>query len=209
MNQDSKPDTGGLIVASQWLSELFGTPATPQYIAQTTTPQAQQTLHWMGEQLDAATKIQALNTILAQDYPEPLAVHLQRRYTSLFEGIFKHRAVLPYESAWQASDAAITEMKATLRALDLHVNPNCCEPPDHLAIELAALTLALRDENYPIAAELILRLQSWVPRFSAALHQQDKDGFYAAAGDVLLAFLKKARNTLTAHLPTRYVGEFA
>lgn len=209
MNQLCKLELDDLSIASEWLSELFGTPASVEYITQTITPQAQETLHWVAEQLDANTKMQALTAILRQDDPETLAVHLQRRYTVLFEGIFQHRAVLPYESAWCSSDTTIPEMHAILRALDLRINQSCCEPPDHLAIELAALTLALRDEQFPVAADLVERLHSWVPHFTTALHQQDKDGFYAAAADILMALLGKARIALAAHTPKQYQGEFA
>lgn len=209
MSQNSKLNVDAIIVVAEWLSELFGAPATTEHITQVTTPQAQESLQWIGEQLNASAQIQALNAILTRDHPAPLAVHLQRRYTTLFEGIFKHRAVLPYESAWRGGDVAIAEMKAVLRALDVHVDKNYHEPADHLAIELAALSVALRDEQYRQAAELVERLEGWVPSFSTALHLQDKDGFYAAAADLLLAFLHSAHNALALHIPKRYEGEFA
>lgn len=209
MSQNSKLNVDAIIVASEWLSELFGAPATTEHITQVTTPQAQESLQWIGEQLNASAQIQALNAILTRDHPAPLAVHLQRRYTTLFEGIFKHRAVLPYESAWRGGDLAIAEMKAVLRALDVHVDKNYHEPADHLTIELAALSVALRDEQYRQAAELVERLEGWVPSFSTALHLQDKDGFYAAAADLLLALLHNAHNALALHIPKRYEGEFA
>lgn len=209
MSQPSQPNVDGIMVASDWLSGLFATPATAEHITQLTTATAQASLQWIGEQLGAGQAMQILNTVLTQDHPAALALHLQRRYTALFEGIFKHRAVLPYESAWQGSDSVIPEMQAILRTLDLHVDERCCEPPDHLAIELAALTLALRDEHYYTAADLVVRLQSWVPSFSTALQQHDQDGFYAAAAEILLALLHTARHALAAHIPTGYEGEFA
>ncbi|MCK9236953.1 MAG: molecular chaperone TorD family protein [Thiopseudomonas sp.] len=209
MSQNSKLNVDAIIVVAEWLSELFGAPATTEHITQIATSQAQESLQWIGEQLNASAQIQALNAILTRDHPAPLAVHLQRRYTTLFEGIFKHRAVLPYESAWRGGDLAIAEMKAVLRALDVHVDKNYHEPADHLAIELAALSVALRDEQYRQAAELVERLEGWVPSFSTALHLQDKDGFYAAAADLLLALLHNAHNALALHIPKRYEGEFA
>src|SRR5699024_7679847 len=109
--------------------------------------------------LQAPAAAEALCDKLTQDTPENLAVHLQRRYTALFEGIFRHRAVLPYESAWQENGVPtlggkpVAEMEAVLRDLDVHVSADCCEPADHLAIELAALTAALSGGYTSVATE--------------------------------------------------------
>jgi len=202
MSRDTMPDVSALITAAEWLSDVFGAPPSPQRVAHAATPQGQEALRWIGDQLDAPAEAQALCRVLAQQAPDSLAVHLQRRYTALFEGIFQHRAVLPYESAWQAGatpllgGTPVAEMEATLRALDLHVDKACCEPPDHLAIELATLSVALRGGQDAVAADLVSRLRDWVPGFSAALHQQDPDGFYATAGDLLLALIRKAAAVL-------------
>lgn len=209
MNQSRHTKSDGFIVASQWLSELFGTPVSVAHIEQTLTQPAQQTLGWLAEQLDVAAEMHTILSILQQDHSNVLAVHLQRRYTTLFEGIFRNRAVLPYESAWSGKDTAIPEMHALLRALEMHVSEDCCEPADHLAIELAALAYALHAEHYPIAIQLLNRLQNWTPGFAQALQQQDKDGFYAAAADILVALLNKASNALAAYVPNQYEGEFA
>lgn len=209
MSQHNHPEYDGIVIAAQWLSQVFGVPATTEHIEQLTAQPAQDSLRWLGEQLDAQAQVQTLSTLLTRDKPDALALHLERRYTALFEGIFRHRAVLPYESAWRKSDLAIAEMNDILRTLALHVDKNCCEPPDHLAIELAALAQALSEQHYRIAAELVERLASWVPNFSTALHLQDKDGFYAAAADVLQALLNTAQTALAMHMPKRHEGEFA
>lgn len=209
MSQPMDINFEGLIVASEWLSTVFGSPVNVAHIEQSLTQPAQQTLSRLAEQLDAEAYMQTIITILEQDCSDALAVHLQRRYTTLFEGIFRNRAVLPYESAWRGNDASIPEMQAILRALDMHVSQDCCEPADHLAIELAALAIALRAEHYPIAVELVHRLQNWTPHFTQALQQQDKDGFYAAAAEILLALLNKAARALAAYAPKQYEGEFA
>ncbi|NAW34629.1 TorD/DmsD family molecular chaperone [Halomonas alimentaria] len=215
------PDSSALIVATEWLSGIFMAPMTSGQVVQTSATPGQEVLSWMGEQLDVSAAAEALCRILDQDDPEKLAVHLQRRYTALFEGIFRHRAVLPYESAWQGQNGStlggesVVEMKAVLRALDLHVSNDCCEPPDHLAIELAALAAALRDDRDTVAADLVRRLQNWVPAFNEALSRQDPDGFYAAAGDLLLASIDKAPTALvsvqhaTASVNEQREGAFA
>src|SRR5699024_5889443 len=95
------PDTSTLIVAAEWLSGLFMAPMSSPQVAQAGSASGQDALRWIGTQLQAPAAAEALCDKLTQDTPENLAVHLQRRYTALFEGIFRHRAVLPYESAWQ------------------------------------------------------------------------------------------------------------
>lgn len=215
------PDTSALIVAAEWLSGIFIAPMSSQQVAQAGATPAQGALRWIGEQLDAPEEAEELRRTLDQDDTEQLAVHLQRRYTALFEGIFRHRAVLPYESAWQGEDGStlggesVVEMKAVLRTLELHVSTDCCEPPDHLAIELAALAAALRGDQNTIAADLVHRLQDWMPAFTEALTRQDPDGFYAGAGKLLLALIREASAALlvaksaAALGPERREGEFA
>ncbi|MGC3874447.1 TorD/DmsD family molecular chaperone [Halomonas sp. GXIMD04776] len=199
------PETSALIVAAEWLSGIFIAPMSSQQVAQACARPGQDALRWIGAQLEASAAAEALCRTLEQDDSENLAVHLQRRYTALFEGIFRHRAVLPYESAWQEEDGStlggepVVDMKAVLRALDLHVSTDCCEPPDHLAIELAALAAALRGGQNMIAADLARRLQDWVPAFTKALNRQDLDGFYAGAGKLLLALVREAPASPTAN----------
>jgi TorA-specific chaperone len=200
------PDISALVVAAEWLSGIVITPMSSQQVAQVSATPGQDALRWMGKQLKASAAAEVLRRILDRADSENLAVHLQRRYTALFEGIFRHRAVLPYESAWQGEDGSslggesVVEMKAVLRALDLHVSADCCEPPDHLAIELAALAAALRGGRDTIAADLVQRLQVWVPAFTEALNRQDSGGFYAGAGNLLLALIREAPAALTAAL---------
>nr|WP_299379825.1 molecular chaperone TorD family protein [uncultured Halomonas sp.] len=199
-------DTSALVVAAEWLSGIFIAPMSSQQVAQAGATSGQNALRWTGAQLEASAAAETLCRTLDQDDSENLAVHLQRRYTALFEGIFRHRAVLPYESAWQGKDGStlggesVVEMKAILRALDLHINTVCCEPPDHLAIELAALAAALREGHDTIVADLVRRLKDWVPAFTDALTRQDLDGFYAGAGELLLALIHEASAALAAAL---------
>lgn len=222
MNRDANaesrvtgPDTSVLIVVAEWLSGIFMAPMSSQQVMHAGTRAGQEALRWMGEQLEVSAAAEALCRSLGQDDAEKLAVHLQRRYTALFEGIFRHRAVLPYESAWQGSERpalggeSVVEMKAVLRALDRHVSNDCCEPPDHLAIELAALSAALHEGQDTIAADLVYRLQGWVPAFTEALFRQDPDGFYAGAGKLLLALIHEASAVLMVEQPAAaFVPEF-
>lgn len=206
-----QPDAAALVAAAEWLSGIFMAPMSSQQVEAAGTEPGLQALRWMGSQLEATTAVGVLCGIFEQDDAEATAVSLQRRYTALFEGIFRHRAVLPYESAWRGQGPAlggeaVTEMQALLRRLDLHVSHDCREPADHLAIELAALSAALRGDKHRIAAELVQRLQGWVPAFIEALRRQDPDGFYAAAGELLLAASEAAS---TASENDQRQGEFA
>lgn len=204
MSQDAitDPDASTLIVAAEWLSGLFMAPMSSQQVAQAGSASGQNALRWIGTQLQAPAAAEALCDKLTQDTPENLAVHLQRRYTALFEGIFRHRAVLPYESAWQENGVPtlegkpVAEMEAILRDLDVHVSADCCEPADHLAIELAALTAALDGGYTSVTTELVRRLQGWVPGFVQSLENLDPEGFYAGSGKLLLALIRTAQSVL-------------
>ncbi|MGO1500949.1 MAG: TorD/DmsD family molecular chaperone [Marinobacter sp.] len=193
---NARQDANALVIAAEWLSGVFIAPLSQQQVIDANAAPAQDTLRWVGEQLGAPAVAEALCRTLDQQAPEELTVQLQRRYTALFEGIFRDRAVLPYESAWHGDDRStlggqpVAVMNDLLRDLDLHVSTDCVEPADHLAIELAALVAALSSGQNTVAASLLLRLQSWTPAFADALKQQDPDGFYAAAGQLLLALIR-------------------
>lgn len=213
-------DANGLMVAAEWLSGLFIAPLSPQQVAEAGAAPSKNALRRIGEQLGAPATAEKLCSVLEKKEPESLTVQLQRRYTALFEGIFRHRTVLPYESAWCGESPTlggepVAEMNAVLRKLDVHVSGDCCEPADHLAIELAALTAALGAGQTSVAADLVKRLDSWAPAFARALERQDPEGFYAAAGELLLALIRTAQAALlvaesaTASVDEQREGEFA
>ncbi|WP_311948775.1 TorD/DmsD family molecular chaperone [Halomonas piscis] len=219
MSRDSATETSALMTAADWLGGVFAAPPEAELVEAYAAPAGRDALARMGEWLNAREAARALDQALTREAPAALAVTLQRRYTALFEGIFPSSAVLPYESAWQPGadgtvlgGTPVTEMEATLRELDLHVSSECCEPADHLSIELAALAMALRDGQKRLARALIRRLQGWVPAFCAALSRRDSGGLYAAAGDLLLALIRESAAALEreeAPAAERFEGEFA
>lgn len=199
-------DYDGLMVAAEWLSGLFIAPLSSQQVVEAGAAPSRDALHWIGMQLGAPATAEKLCSALEKKDLESLTVQLQRRYTALFEGIFRHRAMLPYESAWRVDSNAldgdsVAEMNAVLRELDVHISSDCCEPADHLAIELAAFSAALSAGQTSVAVDLTRRLGGWAPEFAAALELQDPEGFYAAAGELLLAFIRTAQAALLVTEP--------
>ncbi len=215
MTNDTIADVSAFIDTATWLSSVFSAPMSVQQLTHSAAAPGQAALNWMGEQLKAQDTTNKLSHALIHGTPESVATDLQRNYTMLFEGIFRHKSVLPYESAWRQSDIPpAVDMDATLRALDLHVSEGICEPSDHLAIELAALAAALLQEQRTTAIDLVCRLHQWVPEFSAALAKRDPNGFYAAAGELLLALIREMTKSLVgtkpvaAYLSERHEGVF-
>jgi TorA-specific chaperone len=97
----------------------------------------------------------------------------------------------PYESAYCGSGRLFqeptAEMAKLLAAHGLGVAEGCCEPADHLAIELALLAALLAGPEP--ATALVDRLLGWVPGFAARCAACDATGFYAALAALLHAFL--------------------
>lgn len=117
----------------------------------------------------------------------------------------------PYESLWLSEQprleqgrlmgAASVAIADLYRGLGLDVATSAHELPDHLAIELEALAVALGAEG--AAAEetgrvlLHEHLQVWVPRFCALVEAQARHPFYAALARVTGEWVERlARDTL-------------
>ncbi|GAA3895987.1 molecular chaperone TorD family protein [Halomonas cibimaris] len=196
-------DIATLMAAADWLGGAFAAPPDAEWVEANAAPAGRDARAQIGERLRAQETARAIDRALTREAPAALAVTLQRRYTALFEGIFPPSAVLPYESAWQPGTdgtvlggTPVAEMEATLRALDRHVSGAYREPADHLSVELAALAMALGESQTALARAMTRRLQGWVPAFCAALSRQDADGFYAAAGDLVLALIGESAAAL-------------
>ena len=124
--------------------------------------------------------------------PEAAASDLNAAFCCLFLGAGGPDGnAPPYESAYSGSGRLFqepaAEMAKLLAAHGLGLAEGCCEPADHLAIELALLaSLLARPEP---AAALVDRLLGWVPSFAARCAACDATGFYAALAALLHAFL--------------------
>lgn len=130
---------------------------------------------------------------------EAAASTLNAAFCCLFLGAGgPHGTASPYESAYLGTgrlfQAPTDEMAALLTAHGIGLAEGVCEPPDHLAIELALLAALLAGPAPdPDTAPLLARLLGWVPSFAARCAGCDATGFYAALAALLHAFLLDQR----------------
>ena len=139
--------------------------------------------------------------------PSPVLT-LAAAYGRLFHGGGGRAAVAPYESVYEDDRGAThgkawRRMQALLGALALEPPTSFREPADHVAIELSVMaTLSERaeagaDDAGEAAAQrdrfLAEHLLPWVPRFCAATIEADRDGFYAAAAELLAGHLRQEK----------------
>ena len=151
-------------------------------------------LREMGEVVGNETLMARLGQHLSEGTEEEVTVALQRRYTALFEGVFPRRCALPYASAWQGSgrlyDAPVARMQKLLQVLDMELAQTCHEPPDHLAVQLAALAQALRQARWPTVQALLVEMD-WMAPFCRAMARLDGEGYYGVMSEVLPVVLAR------------------
>lgn len=189
----SPDDRADLAFVADWLAAQFLTPPETARIAAAQSMAGQLALRRIGARLGEPEAAQALCDLLATGTAVELATQLQRRHTTLFEGIFRHRAIQPYASLWDGTGRlcgpAVGRMQAILRDLDMHLDRDCHEPADHLAIELAVLAEALRQGRDDCLAAALAELRGWSGGFAAALIAADAQGYYANMARLLGALI--------------------
>jgi len=136
----------------------------------------------------------ALDVLAGFDDAAEATSELNAAFCCLFLGAGgPHGNAPPYESAYAGHGRLFgeptAEMTKMLAAHGLGVAEGCCEPPDHLAIELALLAALLAGPGPAAAAAVRDRLLGWVPGFAARCAEADTTGFYAALAALLHAFL--------------------
>ncbi|PTW50452.1 TorD/DmsD family molecular chaperone [Rhodovulum kholense] len=178
-----------LAQTAEALASLFLAPPDLETVQALRSMPGQVALGRIGEILGAGSEVDALRQILADGPAEEVVTALGRRHTALFEGIFRQRSLPPYASAWDGTGRlcgpAAGRAQAILRDLDVHLDVTG-EPADHLAVQLAALAEALRQDRSDIAARVLDELR-WTDRFAAALTGADRTGFYGALARLVLA----------------------
>jgi TorA maturation chaperone TorD len=121
-------------------------------------------------------------------------------YERLFVGP-GHVSCPPYESFWR-EDVPIdirrsligpctAELRQLYETLEIEVAPATGEMPDHIAVELEALSYALSfDETAPVARALFFdHVRRWLPRLCRAVVHEAEHPFYGTLGEVTLDWL--------------------
>jgi len=151
---------------------------------------------------DAPAFAAVRGTLYEQGDAEATATALNRAFCSLFLGVNGPQAMVPpYESAYYGETGAlfqepVAEMQRLLAAHGLAATNGWCEPPDHLATELAPVEHLVQTGADDTA--LLDRLLGWVPRFAELCAARDPSGFYAGVAALLLGFLTDERNARPA-----------
>ena len=188
----SPPVAADLADVLDWLAAQFIRAPQREQVHAARSVVGQMLLREMGDVLGNETLMARLGRHLSEGTEEEVTEALQRRYTALFEGVFPRRCALPYASAWQGSgrlyDAPVARMQKLLQVLDMELAQTCHEPPDHLAVQLAALAQALRQARWPTVQALLVEMD-WVAPFCRAMARLDGEGYYGVMAEVLSAVL--------------------
>lgn len=184
----SPPVAADLADVLDWLAAQFIRAPQREQVHAARSVVGQMLLREMGEVLGNETLMARLGQHLSEGTEEEVTVALQRRYTALFEGVFPRRCALPYASAWQGSgrlyDAPVARMQKLLQTLGMELAPTNHEPADHLAVQLAALAQALRQERWPTVQALLVEMD-WMAPFCRAMARLDGEGYYGVMSEVL------------------------
>ncbi|MGU3492400.1 molecular chaperone [Xanthobacteraceae bacterium A53D] len=182
---------------ADWFAGLLLAPPDTAAVERQQGAQALAFIQGLGEDLERRSAASALCDVLASGPADKLSARFGHHYVLLFEGVSGPKSISLYESSYCGEgsglfNAPFVAMQEILRALDIRVDGPCREPPDHLAIELAALATALRQGRPDIAASLATQLRGWVPAVAVAVSRSPHGGFYAHVFALLDAFLAAA-----------------
>jgi TorA-specific chaperone len=191
----SIPETPDLAFVAEWLAQQFLAPPEKAQVQEMRGIRGQAALCWIGGVLDQQKAAQAICLELSPGTTDEITVTLQRRYTALFEGIFRQRGAPPYASMWDGTGRlfgpAVERMQHLLRDLDVHMAADCTEPADHVAVQLAALAEALRQNRVETIRTLHSEMHGWIGRFTDALIAAEGSSFYGNAARFLSALVEK------------------
>lgn len=192
--ETNPPAAADLADVLDWLAAQFIRSPQRKQVHAARSVVGQMLLREMGEVLGNEALMARLGQHLSEGTEEEVTVALQRRYTALFEGMFPRRCAFPYASAWQGSgrlyDAPVTRMQNLLQTLGQELAQDNHEPPDHLAVQLAALAQALRQECWATVQALLVEMD-WVAPFCRAMARLDGEGYYGVMAEVLPAALAR------------------
>jgi TorA-specific chaperone len=157
----------------------------------------------LGDELGAQPAARAIIGFLSGHAPEQIERRLGHLHVLLFDGVSGPRAVSLCESSYVGEggrlfQAPFVEMLSVLRELDVSVAAACREPADHLAIEMAALAEAMRQDNPALTTQMVRRLLRWVPAVTETVSHAGISQFHAALFVLLDAFVTGLASSLSA-----------
>ncbi|RKW34545.1 MAG: hypothetical protein D8H96_19430 [Lautropia sp.] len=180
---------------AEWLSAQFLAPPAAAMVEAARSVRGQLLLAQMGALLDRPDEMGRLRSLLSADAVPAVVQGLQRSHVVLFEGIFRNRSVAPYASVWDGTGRlfgpAVERMQRLLHDLDIRLDEDFHEPPDHLGVQLLALAEALRQPQAGLVVRVLDEL-AWTERFAAALGRLDGDGYFGVAARLLPPLLERA-----------------
>lgn len=188
-------DTHYAALIADWLSGLFLEPLRAEALESLLGAPATDLLDEIGDLLECRAATRQMGIALLAAPPDDVARHLERRYTTLFVGVAgRHHTVSLYESTYSGRAGRLfqrpfDEMREILRRLDVSIQQGCREPADHVSVELAALSAAIRADDADVAKALVQRLAAWIPQFQVRIDRADPGGFYSGVATVLAEFL--------------------
>jgi TorA specific chaperone len=180
---------------ARWLSDLFMAPLSEETVADYRSPRRNALLAAMADETGCAAGIGKLRSALRKGMTDAeITRALSLAYALLFEGVSGPATVSLYESTYTGPfnrlyQQPVDDMALLLQRAHLTISKECCESPDHLSIELALLSAALKQGDN--AGVILARdqLQGWAPQFAGACERLDQTGFYAGAATALNEFL--------------------
>jgi TorA-specific chaperone len=187
---------------AEWLAGLFLRPLAIETVRSLREGPGAALLGALALQPECAVGARRMRDIvLAGDNPAEVARDLSNEFTLLFDGVGGPRTASPYESAYfgfsrRLFQAPTGEMNRLLWQADVSVSSDVKEPADHLSIELALLGRMMREgaSHRNKCALLDLHLMAFTPMFADKCLEADRTGFYAAAADLMLGFLRALRD---------------
>lgn len=185
-----------------WFSQLFIAPANIETLKEYQSDRVMEFLADLGEALGAVDLTKAIADIFRNRSIDDLEHSLSLQYIGLFDGAGGLNSTPPYESYYSNENGRLfqepyIEMMEILSALDVSIASSCKEPADHLALELAALSEALRQRNPEYVDQMIERLSKWVPQMNASIQQLAGAGLYAKLLELLIIYFSSFQNPMT------------
>lgn len=166
-----------------WFSQLFIAPPSRSLLEQCCSDKIMAFLSEFGKTLEVPELTKTIADFFRNHSIDELDRTLSQQFISLFDGAGGPSSVPPYESYYKDANGRLfqipyVEMLDSLSRMDVSVKAAFKEPADHLALEIAALAEAFRQQDETLINSLVLRLMNWVPQMSTAVSEVAGVSFY-------------------------------